>query len=226
MKIVFIIILFILLNNKVLAQKYSLAPSVGIKGGLALSSITGDDIFDEFDKKKAANFELFGNYYFSEYLSLQSGFTYDSKGAAFSSYDIKTNLHYISLPLYLKFQFFEDPKFYIYGGGYGSYLFIANTKGKYADLDNIFDINEDIKQNTSAFDYGVSVGGGVQSRYSAHLDLFLDIRISYGLKAINKGNNELRYNISRTMRYEYEMNNPKNKSLYFTTGIIYYFVPR
>ncbi|MDA3780561.1 MAG: porin family protein, partial [Bacteroidales bacterium] len=219
-------VLLILLSKNIMSQKYSLAPSIGIKGGISISSIKGDDIFDENYKKKSANFEIFSNYYFSKYLSLQSGITYDRKGAKFESYELETNLHYLSIPIYMKIQFFEDPEFYIYGGGYGSYLIMANTKGIYSDLDNTFDVDENIKSNISNIDYGISIGGGVQNRYNSNIDLFLDIRISLGLKPINKNNTDLRYNISRVMRYEYEINNPINKSIYITTGIIYYFVPR
>ena len=225
-KFLLIIVTLIIFKKSITAQKYSLAPSIGIRGGLSMSSIKGDKVFDEFDRKKALNFEFFGNYYLSRYLSLQSGIAYDLKGAEFESCELKTDLHYLVVPLYVKYQFFKDPVFYIYGGGYFGYLFMANTKGEYSDLDDSYNVNENIKSNVSDIDYGLSLGGGVQSRYSAHIDLFMDLRYSVGLKPINNCSEEIRYNFSKTMRYEYEIDNPTNKSIYITAGIIYYFVPR
>ncbi len=225
-KYLVILVLLVLLSESTNAQNYSLSPTIGIRGGISSASIKGDGIFDKHDKKKAPNFEIFGNYYFSERLSLQSGISYDLKGAEFSSYELKTNLHYVVMPVYLKFQFFQDPEFYIYGGGYGGYLIMANTKGIYEDLDNTYNVNENIKSNVADIDYGISLGGGVQGRYNSQIDLFLDIRYSMGLRPINNCSDEIRYNFSEKIRYEYEINNPTNKLLYISTGIIFYFIPR
>ena len=124
-------ILSLILTNKVYTQNYSEIPTLGIKGGVLLSTITGDEAIDQFAKKLGGQIGLTGAYYFIPRLSVRAELNYELKGGKFSNHEMKMHLHYVSLPLYLKFNFTSDPELYVYGGAYGSYLLSAKTKGTY-----------------------------------------------------------------------------------------------
>ena len=213
------------------SQNMSTTPTFGLKGGVLLSTITGDEAIDQYAKKMGLQLGVTGAYYFHPMLSVRGELNYESKGGKFTNHDLKTNLHYATLPVYLKFNFTKDPEIYIYAGGYASYLIAAKTKGTYEIIigdDYITEsINEDILKNLNKFDAGMVVGAGVQGRFSRWLDIFLDLRYTKGFMNLDKGSSNLRYNFNHEPFWpEQDLDKPKNKTLMLTAGFIYYLDPR
>jgi len=209
------------------AQNMSTTPTVGIKGGIILSTINGDDAIDQYAKKFGLQFGVTGAVYVHPMLSIRGELNYESKGGKFANHDMQMNLNYVSLPLYLKFNFTRDPEIYIYGGAYGSYLLTAKTTGTYEKFEISESINEDIIDNLKHFDVGIVAGLGVQGRFNRWMDIFLDLRYTRGFMNLDNNTAEYRYNFNYTNFWpEQELGKPKNKALMISTGFIYYFDPR
>ena len=207
------------------------SPTIGVKGGVLLSTVTGDEAIDQFAKKIGPQLGVTGALYVHPMLSFRGELNYESKGGKFSNQEMTMNLNYISLPVYMKFNFTRDPEIYIYGGGYASYLFSASTKGQYEIIignDNIYqDINEDILDNLNKIDVGLVVGAGVQGRYNRSIDIFIDFRYTQGFINLDNNNAEYRYNFNYEPFWpEQDFDKPKNKAMMLTIGIIYYLIPR
>lgn len=206
-------------------------PTVGIKGGILMSTITGDEAIDEFAKKIGPQIGVTGAIYFHPKLSLRGELNYEWKGAKFVNHEMSMNLHCATLPVYMKFNFTADPEIYIYGGGYASYLFMANTKGTYEIIigdDYISEsINEDISENLNKIDAGVVAGLGVQGRFNSAMDIFLDFRYTQGFMNLDNNTSDLRYNFNYDHFWpEQDVDKPKLKAFMLTTGIIIYLDPR
>ena len=232
-KVIFSIVGVILLSQHftLFSQNMSTIPTFGIKGGVLLSTVNGDNAIDQFAKKLGTQIGLTGAYYFHPRLSIRAELNYELKGGKFTNHEMNMNLHYATIPLYLKFNFTQDPEFYIYGGGYGSYLITANTKGTYEVIigeDFITEnINENITANLNHFDVGIIAGAGVQGRFNRWTDIFLDIRYSQGFINLNNNTADLRYNFNHVLFWpEQDLGTPRNKSLMFTTGFIIFMDPR
>ena len=231
-KILIVVGLVLLTQHNILySQNMSTTPTFGLKGGLLLSTVTGDEAIDPHSKKIGPLIGVTGSYYVHPKLSIRCELNYESKGGKFSIHEMNMNLNYISLPLYLKFNFTKDPEFYVYGGAYGAYLLSAKTKGTYEIVlgnDYISEsINEDIMDNITRFDIGLIGGIGVQGRYNRWADIFLDIRYTYGFVNLDNDNAEFRYNFNFTEFWpEQDVGKPKNKALMITTGFIIYLDPR
>lgn len=65
-----LIIIMIGIINTGNSQNMSKTPTIGIKGGVLLSTITGDEAIDEFAKKLGAQIGVTGAYYFIPKLSV------------------------------------------------------------------------------------------------------------------------------------------------------------
>jgi len=218
---------FIVVPVLIYAQNMSTTPTVGIKGGIILSTINGDDAIDQYAKKFGLQFGVTGAVYVHPMLSIRGELNYESKGGKFANHDMQMNLNYVSLPLYLKFNFTRDPEIYIYGGAYGSYLLTAKTTGTYEKFEISESINEDIIDNLKHFDVGIVAGLGVQGRFNRWMDIFLDLRYTRGFMNLDNNTAEYRYNFNYTNFWpEQELGKPKNKALMISTGFIYYFDPR
>lgn len=218
-------------NPRIFAYNVKKSPTIGIKGGALLSTIQGDKAIDEFAKKISPQIGVTGALYFHPMLSIKAEILYESKGGKFVNHDMKMNLNYVSLPLYLKFNFTIDPEIYIYGGGYASYLLSANTKGTYeikiGDDDINEPINEDISSYLNNFDVGVVSGLGVQGRFNRSIDLFLDFRYYHGFVNLDNGTAEYRYNFNFEQFWpEQNVDKPKNKGFILAGGIVIYLIPR
>ena len=89
----FFILLYVLLSLNVFSQGV-----VGIKGGLNISTISGNSSYSE--PKLGFNAGLFGEKFLNEQLSLRTEFYYSRQGV--KSYELKKRYDYILLPLILK----------------------------------------------------------------------------------------------------------------------------
>jgi hypothetical protein len=229
---VFVFLLLISSTQSLKSQNNSQSPTFGIKGGFLLANVQGDDAIDQYAKKIGPQIGVTAAYYPHTNWSARAELNYELKGGKFDLHDMKMNLHYLTLPLYAKFNFNEDPQIYFYAGGYGSFLFKATTKGTYEKIIEddyiVKSINEDIRPNLNLFDVGVLAGFGVQGRFNRFLDIFIDIRYAHGLFDLDNQSAELRYNFNdeEFFPYEQELDNPTNKSFMLTTGFIYYLIPR
>jgi len=227
------IIIFVLLSQSYIlfAQNDSEIPTWGLKGGIVLSTVTGDKAIDQYAKKIGAQIGLTGAFYFNPKLSIRAELNYELKGGKFVNHEMNMNLHYATVPLYLKFNFTQDPEIYVYGGGYGSYLITANTKGTYEIIigeDFITEnINEDINANLNHFDGGFIVGLGAQGRFNRWADIFIDLRYTQGFVNLNNNKADLRYNFNHEPFWpEQGLGTPLNKSLMLTTGFVVFLDPR
>jgi hypothetical protein len=100
-----------------------------------------------------------------------------------STYLVKTNLDYITIPLYLRFNLGRTSKFYLQLGGYYGYLVHANFTG--LRLGTMVK-KEPIRDGLFPHDFGIIAGGGVETPIRQGFGVVLDIKYQYGLKDINK----------------------------------------
>lgn len=163
--------------------------SVGIKGGLNLSTIS-TDVGSDKNLKPGFHVGVFNKFAFSESFALQPELLFSTKGLKIN-YDessivdgeTRFNTYYIDLPVYLVFNLSEA--FQIQAGPYVSYLLGANIDTD-AEVLGFFEIdtNEELnRKNFNAFDYGVSAG------ISFNLDpMVIGANYSMGLNPVAKEN--------------------------------------
>lgn len=99
-----------------------------------------------------------------------------------STYEVKTNMDYITIPLFFKVNLGRSSKFYFQAGGYYGYLLGARFSGMKNDE---MVSKEKIKAGLSLHDYGILVGGGLETPIRRELSLLLDVKYNYGLKDLN-----------------------------------------
>ena len=163
--------------------------SVGIKGGLNLSTISTDV---GSDKNLIPGFHVgvFNKFAFSESFALQPELLFSTKGlkinydeSSIMNGETRFNTYYIDLPIYLVFNLSEA--FLIQAGPYLSYLISAKVKTD-ADVLGFFEIDTEKeldRKNFNAFDYGVSAG------ISFNIDpLVIGANYSMGLNPVAKEN--------------------------------------
>lgn len=96
---------------------------------------------------------------------------------------VKTNLDYINIPLYLKFNLGRTSKFYLQAGGYYGYLVHANFTGmRSGEMVK----KEPIRDGLYLHDFGLVAGGGIETPIRPGLGVVLDIKYQWGLKDLNK----------------------------------------
>lgn len=224
-------LLLVTISGRLFSQNEAEIPTFGVKAGILLSTVTGDEAIDQYAKKLGAQIGVTGAVYFNPRISLRAELNYELKGGKFNNHELKMDLHYATLPIYAKFSFSRDPEIYIYGGAYASYLIAASTKGNYIiELgdDKINEpINENIYKNLTKYDIGVIGGIGAQGRFNRWLDIFIDFRYTQGFINLNNNNADLRYNFNETEFWPEKMvDRPKNKAFFLTTGFIFFIDPR
>lgn len=226
------VILFVFAASVSFAQNPHKSPTYGIKGGVNLSSLHGDDdAMDVHSKLISPQIGITGAFFFTKKFSVNAEINYEKKGGKFKSYELQTNLNYVAVPIFIKYAFFKDPQIYIYGGGYASYLISASTTGNFEIFEVSKKIDENIKPNLSAFDFGFLAGFGVQGRFNRWADIFLDLRYCQGLSNIDNHSADFRYNFndSELINYFYNVDKPGdvfNRSFMLTTGIYFYLIKR
>lgn len=220
-------LLFFTFINKVEGQNRNLSPTYGIRGGILLSGIKGDDIYDDFARRLMLGGGVFGNIYMTPRISLQAELDFIPKGAKWKSDDATTKLNYLEVPVLLKGAFSKDPELYFYGGAYVAYLLTASTTGEVLDpLNQINTVDTNIKPNLNSFDMGLVAGFGVQGQFNKKTDIFLDLRYTYGLLNIAKDDGDYRYNVDELTRYSYDYDKPNNTTFFLTTGFYIYLHAR
>lgn len=121
--------------------------SFGLKAGLNVSTISGDD-----SKAKAGFYGgAFANIPVASSFSVQPEVLYNGVGAkADGMEDLKVNLSYISVPV--MFQYNALPNLYLEAGP--QFSFLIDSKFKYQD------VSVDGKDYVKGFDFGIGIGAG------------------------------------------------------------------
>jgi hypothetical protein len=161
--------------------------SVGIKGGLNLSTISTDEGSNK-NLKPGFHIGVFNKIALSESAALQPELLFSTKGlkinydeSPIADGETRFNTNYIDLPIYLALNVSEA--FQIQFGPYVSYLISANvdTDAEVFDFFQIDSTDELDRKNFNAFDYGVAAG------VSFDLDpLVIGVNYSLGLNHVAK----------------------------------------
>ena len=168
--------------------------SYGGKLGLSFPGFQDERIASE---RITPSFSLLGNVNITRNFLVQLELGYELKGNKFtyeiwdeltgaliedSVYDVKTNLGYVTVPLFLKYNLGRSNKFYAQIGGYYGYLINASYTGKrYDELVT----REPIQAGLSRHDFGLLIGGGLETPVRRGLSMLLDIKYHYGLKDLS-----------------------------------------
>jgi hypothetical protein len=154
-------------DEKIASQR--ITPTLGISGSLRLA--------DAFQIVAEVGYQRNGNKYTNHYWDSQSQVVDDS------TYLVKTNLDYIRIPLYMRLNLGGSNKFYLQAGGYYGYLLHANFTGKrFGQMVSKVPIREGL----AVHDYGVIVGGGIETPIRTGLTIALDLKYQIGLNDLNK----------------------------------------
>lgn len=121
---------------------------VGLKGGLNIATVKGDDIADGVSTKTGFNLGAFFMIPVNEILTIQPEILYSSKGYTGTT-DKVANLNYLEIPVLLKFSFGEGVKPSIFVGPYLSMLLSADYNGS------------DVKDSFESTDFGIVIGAGI-----------------------------------------------------------------
>jgi hypothetical protein len=178
-----LLLILIAIGSASLAQE----SSVGIKGGLNLSTISTDEGSDK-NLKPGFHIGVFNKIALSESVALQPELLFATKGlkinydeSPIADGETRFNTNYIDLPVYLALNVSEA--FQIQFGPYVSYLISANvdTDAEVFDFFQIDSNDELDRKNFNAFDYGVAAG------ISFDLDpLVIGANYSLGLNPVAK----------------------------------------
>jgi hypothetical protein len=150
--------------------------SLGIKGGLNLSNITGDDI-DDADMRASIHLGGYLNFAFSEKLSLQPELLYNSMGAKDNpdpDLDYTLKLSYITIPVNLMYSI---RNFNIHAGPQLGFLVAAKEKYEAGGDSQENDIKDELKGADFGFGLGVGANFGKLNatiRYVAGLSSIVD----------------------------------------------------
>jgi opacity protein-like surface antigen len=147
----------------------------GVKAGLNISSVQGDDIPISMDARKGFCAGVFFIYRLSGGFGLQGELLYNQKG--FVQSDSTSKIDYVSLPILLRYTF-DIGKISPFVNAGAEFSYNTNKGLKTADNTYVYD---DIKP----FDVGLSFGLGAGYNLTGISSLILDIRYTMGLSTIH-----------------------------------------
>jgi len=189
-KVIIPLILFLIVGYSAQAQYVS----YGAKLGLAFPGIQDERIASE---RITPALHLIGNVNLSRTFLFQMELGYELKGNKFtyepwdpitekiiedSVYEQKTNMGYITVPLFFKYNLGRSNKFYAQLGGYYGYLLHASFSGMMHD-ELVSKVQ--IKQGLSPHDFGIVVGGGLETPVRRGLSMLLDVKYNLGMRDLN-----------------------------------------
>jgi len=188
------------------AQKYPQFKYIGFDAGVNMAGIRSSEIYDRHLRNFGMNFCVSGIYSFTEQTSVGSALAFEQKGAADNIFDINTNLNYLTLPVYMKWDFGKEPRLFLTAGIYSGWLVSAGRKGKQSSGGNVIEIRENVTDNFRSFDGGLHMSTGMMVRLYDDFDFMIAVRGSYGLMKIKTQPDH----------------QPKNYHLNISLGYIYY----
>ena len=164
----------------------TLAPKIGVKGGVNFSNLYVDDVQSE-KMKAGLNLGLFAKVPVTNGFSVQPEILYNNRGSkitflsGFGGGEYRFNLNYVEVPVLAVFNL--GRYFNIHAGPYAAYLTSANVKAEDNGSGNesLVDFNED---NFNRFDYGLAGGIGFDVN-----NFTIGARYNYGLKEVGKNTN-------------------------------------
>lgn len=158
----------------------------GIKGGLNMANLSGDDV-ENTEMKMAFGGGIWMNYAFTEAFSLQPEVMYMIKGANIKDLDDGITLNYIDLNILFKYSIPMEGNFapYLFAGPYLGMLLSAEAPD--------WETGEvvDIKDETKSMDMGAMLGAGFDYMLEAGGCISLDARYAMGLTAIDDSEMEM-----------------------------------
>lgn len=187
----FFLILLALASFSIAGQAQYL--SYGAKLGLSFPGFQDERIASQ---RITPTFSLTGAFNVNRSFLLQTELGYERKGNKFtnqywddngdlvddSTYLVKTNMDYITIPLLAKVNLGRSNKFYFQAGGYYGYLLRARYNGmKFGEMVS----KDDILPGLSRNDYGLVLGGGLETPIRRELSLLLDVKYNWGMKDLN-----------------------------------------
>ncbi|MBU8933540.1 MAG: PorT family protein [candidate division Zixibacteria bacterium] len=148
----------------------------GIKAGINMANITGDDV-DDLDMKLGFGFGGFLVYAVSPQLVIQPEVLYMMKGAQFDDEDGETwkiKVDYLEIPVLVKFKFPTEGNFKpcLFAGPALGILMSAKVE------------DEDIKDDLKSIDFGLAFGGGFGLVMGEGM-LTFDARYTLGMSNVN-----------------------------------------
>jgi len=155
--------------------------SLGIKGGVNMSNVYGDDVKGS-DIKIGFHAGLAADYNFAPEMAIQTGLFLTTKGFEFNeevlgfSADASANLMYLQVPVHFAYKIDVTPgtRVVLHGGPYAAYGIAGKTKGAFEGVSDETDSFGD-----NAFDrFDAGLGLGVGAEFGA---LLFDIGWDMGL---------------------------------------------
>lgn len=145
------------LSAAVAMSSLAFAQQFGVKGGMNVSTISGNDDLGQ-TSKVGFNAGVFMNAPLAANFSIQPEVLYNNLGAkAGNNIDAKINLDYISVPV--MFQYNATPQFYFEAGPEFSFLVNTKVKSDNAVVEALG--NQLINTDTiNTFNFGVGIGAG------------------------------------------------------------------
>lgn len=157
----------------------------GIKGGLNMANLSGDDIEDN-EMKMAFGGGAWMNYAFTEAFSLQPELMYMIKGCDIKDMDDGYTLNYLDLNILFKYTIPTEGNFapYLFAGPYLGMLLSAEAPDPKSG--KIVDAKDDMK----SMDMGAMLGAGFDYKLEAGGCILMDVRYAMGLTEIDDSDNE------------------------------------
>lgn len=184
----------LVLGAAIAMSSLTFAQSIGIKGGMNLSTLSDSDNLlgdntNGVDSKSKVGFYggLFANFPVAANFSIQPEVLYNNVGTKITGDDevgnegsIRLNLDYISVPV--MFQYNATPSFYLEAGPQFGFLINSNLKAEVNGDTQTEDIDTD---NFNTFDVGVGLGAG----YWITPKFGINARYVAGISDVAKDNN-------------------------------------
>lgn len=165
--------------------------SLGMKGGVNLASLTGDDLADDLEPRMGFVAGGFLVFRVSDLLTIQPEFLYTTKGATYEEdgYEYTWSYNYLEIPALLKLNLlaYSDNSPYLIVGPAIAVLLSAEGKVE-SDMYNDSAEIEDV----AATEFSAVVGAGFEFN-----KFILEGRFNFGLSTIDDTSNEydIRHNV-------------------------------
>ncbi|HBB92479.1 MAG: hypothetical protein A2X22_08550 [Bacteroidetes bacterium GWF2_49_14] len=153
-------------DEDIASQRITLA--TGLVGSLRIT--------DAFQIMTEIGYQRKGNKYTNQFWDAQGNVVDDS------TYLVKTNMDYITIPLYFRLNLGRSNKFYLQAGGYYGYLLHSNFTGmRLGQMEKRVSLADGLGRH----DFGLVAGGGIETPIRQGLSVVLDIKYQLGLKDLN-----------------------------------------
>ena len=164
---------FFILVLAVLTLMSCAAPQVGVKAGVNMSRVSGDDA-DSFDSRTGLNVGLVAKTKVSDDFDVQTGLIFSQQGADYgeSMYTGEYNLDYLNVPIMARFGIAEGLK--LQAGPQLGFLLSATDKFNFDGGSG----EEDVKDFTKSIDFGVNFGLGYEFQNGFGIDATYNLGLS------------------------------------------------